>query len=426
MVKHDQVFTPPDIAKTLTSFINNRTPKTILEPSCGNGAILELLHKKHSIDAIDIDKELIDQNKKSYPKINFMNEDFTDFKTTKKYDYIIGNPPYIRIQDMNKDTYRKIKDEYPEYIKGNSNLYLYFILRSLELLKKNGKIIFIIPNSWLYNKSMEPFKRKLIEHLETIINFKDKKMFKDALTYTCVVVLSNRKTTEYKYCDYSIDNCRYVKKVYDDIQNQKKQLTQTLKPKIGLMTLCDQVFIIKNYHIQDDHIVFTTKTKKPVETKEYKIEKEACKDLLKVSKKEKYKIIYPYFEKDGKIVPIPDLDKIYPLAYKYLLEHKEKLQSRDAGKAKYPYWYCYGRTQALKCCTTPRLFISTIVNDNLADYLYVETCDLYYSGMCIYDDVDKTKKIILDNTRSIIDNSAHKQNGWYSISHSSFKDIAIT
>ena len=46
--------------------------------------------------------------------------------------------------------------------------------------------------------------------------------------------------------------------------------------------------------------------------------------------------------------------------------------------------------------------------------------------LILADDVDKTKKIILDNTRSIIDNSAHKQNGWYSISHSSFKDIAIT
>ena len=123
MVKNDQIFTPHSIAKILTSFIDNRVSKTVLEPSCGNGVILSLLNPKHNIDAIDISKSLIDQNKKDYPKMNFKHEDFTKFKTPKKYDYIIGNPPYVRIQDMDKDTYRRIKQEYPEYITGISRIH---------------------------------------------------------------------------------------------------------------------------------------------------------------------------------------------------------------------------------------------------------------------------------------------------------------
>ena len=269
---------------------------------------------------------------------------------------------------------------------------------------------------------MIKFKEKLIHHVETIIDFKDKCIFKDVLTYTCIVILSNKNTKEYKYCEYTLDNHKYIKKNTHDKLELQQQKQQTIKPKVGVMTLCDKVFIIKEYKIDDDYVVFTNKTK--TETKQWKIEKDACKDILKVSKNEKYKIIYPYIEENSKLNPIPHLEKRYPLTYSYLLEHKNRLLARDAGKAnRYPYWYCYGRTQALQCCSKPRLFISTIVNDNLGRYMYIDTCDLYYSGMCIYEDIDNSMNKILKNKETVLGNSGHKHNGWYSISHSSFKDV---
>ena len=73
----------------------------------------------------------IDESIKFLPIINFKNIIFGDFlvqNIEKKYDTIIGNPPYVKTSD--------------------GNLYLSFTKKCYELLEENGELIFIIPSDF--------------------------------------------------------------------------------------------------------------------------------------------------------------------------------------------------------------------------------------------------------------------------------------
>lgn len=110
---------------------------TILEPSCGPGAFIEQL-PEHAI-GIEIDAQV------AHPKAQIM--DFFDYDN--KVDTIIGNPPYVRFQDIVSTTAAKL----PSGFDNRSNLYLFFIAHSIEILNPNGELIFIVPRDFIKTTS---------------------------------------------------------------------------------------------------------------------------------------------------------------------------------------------------------------------------------------------------------------------------------
>jgi adenine-specific DNA-methyltransferase len=122
-----QYFTTNKGLKDVVYNLIRNNPKIILEPSIGQGDLVQcVLSKKSDIkfDMYEIDESIkildgIDRNKINYG-------DFLKFDICKKYDTIIGNPPYIRTK------------------KGN--LYIDFIEKCYNLLEDNGELIFIVPS----------------------------------------------------------------------------------------------------------------------------------------------------------------------------------------------------------------------------------------------------------------------------------------
>jgi adenine-specific DNA-methyltransferase len=80
---------------SLISFTNS---VQILEPSAGEGIFLNSLDKLNNlqITAVEIDEDL--ENKSNHIIIY---QDFFDFPV-KKFDVVIGNPPYIRWKHQSK------------------------------------------------------------------------------------------------------------------------------------------------------------------------------------------------------------------------------------------------------------------------------------------------------------------------------------
>jgi adenine-specific DNA methylase len=84
---------------------------------------------------------------------------FFAYPTTEQFDTIIGNPPYVRFQDVAVDTKKKLKSQ---LFDSRSNLFLFFIEKCVRHLKPGGELIFIVPrefikltaakklNAWLY------------------------------------------------------------------------------------------------------------------------------------------------------------------------------------------------------------------------------------------------------------------------------------
>jgi adenine-specific DNA-methyltransferase len=131
-----QVFTPKDIVNKMFSLMRNKG--NILEPSCGDGAF----SKKRHCTAIELDERVA-------PK-NALIMDFFDFPLTKKFSTIIGNPPYVKFQDISPKTLKKIKSH---MFDKRTNLNLFFIEKCIKHLKKNGELIFIVPREFMKSTS---------------------------------------------------------------------------------------------------------------------------------------------------------------------------------------------------------------------------------------------------------------------------------
>ena len=149
--KKDQgiYFTPPNTIQMnlmlLEPYIENI--KNVLEPSCGSCEYILELHRrfKHlNLTGIEYNDTIYDLIKKySNEKIQIINEDFLKFNTSNKYDLIIGNPPYfvVKKQEVDKSVYN--------YFDGRPNIFILFIIKSLNLLNENGILSFILPQSFL-------------------------------------------------------------------------------------------------------------------------------------------------------------------------------------------------------------------------------------------------------------------------------------
>ncbi|MXZ54735.1 MAG: class I SAM-dependent methyltransferase [Gammaproteobacteria bacterium] len=110
---------------------------TVLEPAGGKGVFLRLLEK--NAVAIEFDESL-----NTDPRLIVV--DYFDYPTRHKFDTIVGNPPYVRFQDIIPRTKEKLP---MELFDCRSNLYLFFIAKSIKHLEPNGELIFITPREFL-------------------------------------------------------------------------------------------------------------------------------------------------------------------------------------------------------------------------------------------------------------------------------------
>lgn len=110
------------------------------------------------------------------------------------FDAIIGNPPYIHLEDMKKTSEiygsmgGKASPVYTTYNK-RGDIYCLFVERAMSLLKDNGFASYIMQNKWMqasYGKELREFF--LSVRLEKLIDFGDIQVFDDATTYPCIFV----------------------------------------------------------------------------------------------------------------------------------------------------------------------------------------------------------------------------------------------
>jgi len=144
-------FTPKSILEINIDTIlsHKKDIKQVLEPSCGTLEFITCLDKKVNnceIDCVEYNKVIYDNiknTKLNNNDINIINDDFIKIDLNKKYDLILGNPPYFNYIQKN------IPKEYLEYISGRTNIYIIFILKCMDLLNVNGVLSFVLPNNFL-------------------------------------------------------------------------------------------------------------------------------------------------------------------------------------------------------------------------------------------------------------------------------------
>jgi len=233
-------FTPFNIIKqTIDSvynycFINDVKINNVLEPSCGSCEFIKYLNsslENKSIDGIEFNNEIFDSTKNldfgERNSVNLFNLDF--LKTDdKKYDLIVGNPPYFV---MNK---KDVDKKYHDYFDGRPNIFVIFILHSLEKLNDKGVLSFVLPKSFCnctyYNKLRVYLYNNY--HIIDIIDCSKEKYLETAQD-TVIFTISNQKGNNDKF--FFIKNDIILLNTPETIQKLKELYENTISIKeLGL------------------------------------------------------------------------------------------------------------------------------------------------------------------------------------------------
>jgi adenine-specific DNA-methyltransferase len=105
-----------------------------LDPAAGDGAFSR---RVNGCEAIEIDPAVAPEGTRVM--------DFFSLPLTEKFDTVIGNPPYVRQQDIPPETLARLDST---LFDGRSNLYLYFIEKAVRHLRHGGELVFIVPREF--------------------------------------------------------------------------------------------------------------------------------------------------------------------------------------------------------------------------------------------------------------------------------------
>lgn len=228
-------YTPKELIKFMIEYVQIDETMKILEPSAGDGRFLDFLleiNPKIRIDAVDIIKDKVTSLKERYDlykNVDIKCRDYIDFsyEEDKKYNLIIGNPPYISKKNINEEELKKYKNIISSFgLKENicNNIWVLFVLVSINLLEDNGSIFFVLPFEFLqvnYANELRKYLEKQFNKIH-IVTFKER-IFKDIEQEVCLVYLE--KTTEPPHIRYKIfDKVTSKKCIYDVLISKNKPL----------------------------------------------------------------------------------------------------------------------------------------------------------------------------------------------------------
>lgn len=148
-------YTPPELADTLARWAIRTGQERILEPACGDGALVGAALARGSlytgplkVCAVDLSLAATRSIASRFPGLescitgSFLNQDAAKLG---KFDVVLANPPFTRNHSLDTALRAELRRRFS--VKGAAGLWLYFVLHSLSFLKQSGRIAFIVPRS---------------------------------------------------------------------------------------------------------------------------------------------------------------------------------------------------------------------------------------------------------------------------------------
>lgn len=303
-----------------------------------------------------------------------------------KFDAIIGNPPYIRVQNMvhySKEEYDFYKSSHSPYVTAQSDTfdkYYLFIEKGLTLLNDGGMLGYIVPHKFMNIKSGAKLRELLSanSNVKKILHFGTHQVFENRSTYTCILVLSKQAREEFQIGFvqdwnqflFSHDTeCLTYPAAYisgqpwsflpqnivahlEEISQSCVSLSTLVDIFVGVQTSADQIYII-HADREDENFIYSHDR----QGREFQIEKGilrksiydtqlVCYEKIKANSY----IIFPYKSVNGRPVlySLDEMTTDFPHALAYLNRFKNKLAERNMPGRTTENWFSFGRSQSLR------------------------------------------------------------------------------
>lgn len=448
-----QVSTPASIVDFMLDAVGYKGEsvlnKHILDNSCGDGAFLKSIVRRYIeaakeknfsqpeikkgleiyIHGVEIDHSAYKNCLKNLNSIFPANYDIRlgdalFIKSyNKKMDFVAGNPPYVKIHNLNGQIKNIISQQ---QLKGMVNLYLLFYFLSFQQLNANGKLIYITP-SFLKNASGKVLREKISQEkkLAHIYNFKHQQVFPDITTYPVISLFANSQasqkfnysvvelknnhrekvnlisTTELDWKEVVIEN-RFIFEPQLLAESKKifaKKYKGYCEVKNAFATLADDIFIADKFPFASADII----------------------KIIKSSTGEIKECIFPYYyDEENKRYLLKDFVKLDQNTKNYLLTFQSQLKNRSIKEK--DKWWQFGRSQAINDVGKNKIYVNCLFNKEVSNVNFGSVPE----GMGIYGGIyilpNGTKpKIIEKNLKSekfkdfVKTFGEHRNGNWYLI-----------
>jgi adenine-specific DNA-methyltransferase len=427
---HGQVFTRAHIVDFILDLAGYTVDKslqlkTFLEPGCGNGAFLlaaakRLLTSKPNdfpleslstcLFGVEKCPELVEQTRNSLLEVLLANgakkatardlamawvvcDDFLAIETERRFEFIVGNPPYVRQEAIPK----ALVDEYRERFScfyDRADLYIAFFERGLQMLSEQATLAFICPNRFTKNNYGRKLRKQIADQfkLTHVVDLPEASPFEpEVLSYPGIYVVQRGTTGAVDHVlmrDASLEECEQAQSALKEqeigvqgnvayhrytswFSGETKWATHSpahlsllrrleatgvplgqegsgCKVGIGVATGADDVYIVSKGQIDlEQELLLPLVTTKDIVSGE-------------VRWKGKY-LVNPFdHDKSGRLINLNH----YPKARRYFESHRDRLLSRNVGKRNPTDWYRTIDRVHYRHANTPMILIPDIKADN--------------------------------------------------------------
>ena len=437
------VYTPPHVVAFMLDDLLPSDPKSvrICEPACGDGAFLAgcvqricekigefgpragYLDSLEWLTGFEIDDQAVEACKarltsvchqvlgSEAPPVDWQIRRLDILNRAEwrrhanSFDYVVGNPPYVRIQHLEHDRREQIASGGWRFMNGCGDLYFLFFEAGLDLLRPGGQVSFITPNSWLKSAAGRALRTQLSANhrVRKIVDFEGHQVFPSVTTYTAIARVEKggrsrrinaakaviKRNTVVPRNGYRIDALSPMwtltnpeqRKNLHRLEQHGVRLGDIATIRVGLQTLADRVFILAVVD-EDDAVVTCTDGNVEVQ-----LEKGSVRRIYKASVMKngtdpiRRVAIYPY-NSSGQLVPFAKMCRQHPLAAEWLARNKKKLLARDKGRVDERKWHGYGRHVGIRTALGVKILTSG-VNKRPNFQICEDAESLFYSGYAV-------------------------------------------
>ena len=361
------------------------------------------------------------------------------------FDVVIGNPPYIRVQNLEHNLIDYYKSNYTSFFQ-KADIYLLFIEKAISILNKNHGLSFINPTLFMSSDYGQGLREYLTNYqVSRIVDFGDLPIFEEAITYTGIFFINKSapENIEYKKINsitniidvlnepnyQSFNQSNFGKENWvlkNDKHNHLLNKLQTF-PELGEIAVINSGCFTgfdKAFFVDDETIL------------QNNLEEAVIKPIIMGKEPKKYnlqdpvkKCIYPYqlgANNHTEIIEEDVFKESFPNCYEYLTRYKSDLENRMDSRKTFKemgrVWYSYTRKGLINIFDKKKILVGYIVPKNtycLDDIGYMFSVGRVFA---IQPNDDQVTEIILGILNSSLSEFLMtslcpiKQGGFYKIS----------